>query len=40
VGDIQYVLEHAKIDEDVMIIGGDNFMEDNFREVFENFHEK
>lgn len=40
VGDIQYVIEHANITEDLMIIGGDNFVEDDFSELVANFHKK
>lgn len=40
IGDIQFVLDHADIHEDVMIIGGDNFVEDDFVNLVENFHQK
>lgn len=40
IGDIQFVLDHADIREDVMIIGGDNFVEDDFVNLVENFHQK
>lgn len=40
VGDIQYVLDHAQITEDLMIIGGDNFVEDDFSDLVANFHKK
>lgn len=40
VGDVQYVLDHAHVDEDLMIIGGDNFVEDNFQNIVANFHQK
>jgi glucose-1-phosphate thymidylyltransferase len=40
VGDIQYVLDHTRIDEDLMIIGGDNFVEDDFFGLIVNFHKK
>tara|TARA_Y100000310_G_C20666653_1_gene807899 strand:+ start:1754 stop:2500 length:747 start_codon:yes stop_codon:yes gene_type:complete len=29
IGDIQYAIDYAKIDDDVLIIGGDNLFEDN-----------
>lgn len=40
VGDMQFVLDHADIHEDLMIIGGDNFVEDDFSGLVEHFHEK
>jgi glucose-1-phosphate thymidylyltransferase len=40
IGDIQFVLDHADIHEDLMIIGGDNFVEDDFSNLVENFHKK
>ncbi len=40
VGDIQFVLDHYLINEDVIILGGDNFFEDNLRGLVKAFHEK
>lgn len=40
VGDIQYVLQHYTIDEDVMILGGDNFFEDSLQNAVGLFHKK
>ncbi len=40
IGDIQYVLDHANIHEDIMILWGDNFIEDDFKKLLQNFHQK
>lgn len=40
IGDIQFVIEHQKINEDVLILGGDNLIEDDFRGLMENFQKK
>lgn len=40
IGDIHYVMEHAAITEDVIILGGDNLIEDSFETLFANFHTK
>lgn len=40
IGDIQYVIQKAEIKQDVIILWGDNFMEDDFKKLFENFHKK
>lgn len=40
IGDIGYVLDHYTIDEDVIILGGDNFFEDNLQGLITSFHEK
>lgn len=40
IGDIRYVLQHADINDDVIILGGDNLIEDDFQDLFKNFHKK
>lgn len=39
-GDIQYVLDTHKITEDVIILAGDNFFEDDLIDMVENFKAK
>lgn len=36
-GDIQFVIDNNTINEDVLILGGDNFFEDNLRCLLETF---
>jgi len=40
IGDIQYVIEKAKIDDDMLVIGGDNLFEFNLTAFVEYFKEK
>jgi len=40
IGDIQYVIQQENIYEDVIILGGDNLIEDDFRGLMETFLEK
>lgn len=40
VGDIQYVTQNYDIDEDVIILGGDNFFEDSLQNAVDMFHKK
>lgn len=40
IGDIQYVIQHEKINEDILILWGDNLIEDNFQGLMENFQKK
>lgn len=40
VGDIQYVIENYEINEDVIILGGDNFFEDSLQNAVNLFHKQ
>lgn len=40
VGDIQYVIENYDINQDVIILGGDNFFEDSLQNAVDLFHKK
>jgi len=40
IGDINYVIKDQNIEEDLLIIGGDNLFEDNLSAIFNLFQEK
>jgi len=39
-GDIQFVIDHYDITENVIILGGDNFFEDDLSEIIQEFEKK
>jgi glucose-1-phosphate thymidylyltransferase len=40
IGDINFVIKQEQINEDILIVGGDNLFEDNLNNLFEHFKTK
>ncbi len=38
IGDLRFLLEHAKVDEDVVLAAGDNFVSFPLRPIYDEFH--